>query len=368
MIQSTKKEQIYKLLKERIEGRAYVPGSRLPKEVELSAELGVSRKTLRPVLEQLAMENLIERVKGKGTFIRDAEESRTKILVLNDEQDISNPFHYIFPGVQIGAETLNATIELCSSPSILSQSEDESATRILKCGFQGIIWFANNFNGNEPQLPIFRKTGLPILLPHAIRKDRNMTGFHVMGVDFRKVIEDGLRYLARQGHQRVAHIASKDMRGVTLEEYFQCVRMAGLDEDTGLLYLTDDHLHKEQVLCGIDFLMRRLEQPPSALLCFSDFFAVYVYEYCSARKIRIPDDIAVLSIGGQIGCNFMNPTLSAIDFNSMEIGRNAIRYLLEIICGKRHPVPFITSPHRIVERESTRKLIYQQKYRKGNQL
>ena len=64
----------------------------------------------------------------------------------------------------------------------------------------------------------------------------------------------------------------------------------------------------------------------------------------------------------------MNPTLSAIDFNSMEIGRNAIRYLLEIICGKRHPVPFITSPHRIVERESTRKLIYQQKYRKGNQL
>lgn len=284
MIQSTKKEQIYKLLKERIERRVYVPGSRLPKEVELSAELGVSRKTLRPVLEQLAMENLIERVKGKGTFIRDAEESRTKILVLNDEQDISNPFHYIFPGVQIGAETLNVNLELCSSPSILSQSEDKSATRILKCGFQGIIWFANNFNGNEPQLPIFRKTGLPILLPHAIRKDRNMTGFHVMGVDFRKVIEDGLRYLARQGHQRVAHIASKDMRGVTLEEYFQCVRMAGLDEDTGLLYLTDDHLHKEQVLCGIDFLMRRLEQPPSALLCFSDFFAVYVYEYCSAAE------------------------------------------------------------------------------------
>ena len=119
MIQITKKEQIYKLLKERIEGRAYVPGSRLPKEVELSAELGVSRKTLRPVLEQLAMENLIERVKGKGTFIRDAEESRTKILVLNDEQDISNPFHYIFPGVQIGAETLNVNLELCSSPSIL---------------------------------------------------------------------------------------------------------------------------------------------------------------------------------------------------------------------------------------------------------
>ena len=56
MIQSTKKEQIYKLLKERIERRVYVPGSRLPKEVELSAELGVSRKTLRPVLEQLAME------------------------------------------------------------------------------------------------------------------------------------------------------------------------------------------------------------------------------------------------------------------------------------------------------------------------
>ena len=52
MIQITKKEQIYKLLKERIEGRAYVPGSRLPKEVELSAELGVSPQTVNYHISQ----------------------------------------------------------------------------------------------------------------------------------------------------------------------------------------------------------------------------------------------------------------------------------------------------------------------------
>ncbi|MGN0869895.1 MAG: winged helix-turn-helix domain-containing protein, partial [Victivallales bacterium] len=135
MIQSTKKEQIYKLLKERIERRVYVPGSRLPKEVELSAELGVSRKTLRPVLEQLAMENLIERVKGKGTFIRDAEESRTKILVIvHDSSDISNPFLYIMPGVQLAAENLNISLESCSVASLLSRPADESARQILENG------------------------------------------------------------------------------------------------------------------------------------------------------------------------------------------------------------------------------------------
>ncbi len=197
MIQSTKKEQIYKLLKERIEGRAYVPGSRLPKEVELSAELGVSRKTLRPVLEQLAMENLIERVKGKGTFIRDAEESRTKILVIvHDSSDISNPFLYIMPGVQLAAENLNISLESCSVASLLSRPADESARQILENGFQGILWFASNFNGDEPLIETLRKTDLPVLLPHAGRKDQQITGFSTMGTDYRKVMEDGLRYLA----------------------------------------------------------------------------------------------------------------------------------------------------------------------------
>ena len=369
MIQSTKKEQIYKLLKERIERRVYVPGSRLPKEVELSAELGVSRKTLRPVLEQLAMENLIERVKGKGTFIRDAEESRTKILVIvHDSSDISNPFLYIMPGVQLAAENLNVSLESCSVASLLSRPADESARQIRENGFHGILWFASNFNGNEPLIETLRKTDLPVLLPHAGRKDQQITGFSTMGTDYRKVMEDGLRYLAAQGHRRVGNISKDDMRGITAEEYFQCIRRVGLDDDPALLCLTGNEIQdREAVIEAAAHLMTELENPPTALFCFSDFFALHVYEYLHRENFLIPDDVAVLSIGGQIGCNFLKPSLSAIDFGSLDIGRSAVRFLLEMICDKRR-IPFIVTPHHITERESTKGLAYHQKYRKGNQL
>ena len=61
MARDTKKMQIYDLLKERIVSGFYPPGAQLPKEVDLAAELGVSRVTLRPALELLELERLVRR-------------------------------------------------------------------------------------------------------------------------------------------------------------------------------------------------------------------------------------------------------------------------------------------------------------------
>lgn len=364
-MQETKREQVYQLLKTRIENGIYAPGSRLPKEVELAVELGIARKTLRPALEKLAMENRIERIKGKGTFVCDDTGSRTKILViLHESRSIANPFLSIMPGIQLAAEHLNAALETCSPASLLSRSADEAAERIVADGFQGILVCTNNFNGNEPIIGLLRKTGLPALLPHASRRDQSLTGFCTMGTDYRNVLLDGLRYLAAQGHVRVGNITVNDMRGIGIEEYFDFVREAGLDDDPALLRLTNsDAEDSEAVHEAARYLMEELADPPTAIFCFSDFFALRVYEYLHGKKLRIPEDAAVLSIGGQIGCNFLNPPLSSIDFGSLDIGRSAVRILLEMIHDKRQ-IPFIVTPHHITERASTKRIICRKKYRK----
>ncbi len=367
MIQLTKQEQVYRTLKERIEKQIYAPGTCLPKEVELAVELGISRQTLRPALEQLAMENRIERVKGKGTFIQgEKKEARTKILlILNSLEHISNPYLYLMPWLQLSAEKMNVRLESCSPDSLLSRPGNEIARKIIDGGYQGIIWFGSNFNGREPLLGTIRKTGLPVLLPHASRKDREITGFTTMGTDFRRVLEDGLCYFAAQGHHRVAHISNRSMRGIAQEEYFRCVRSLGLDPDPQLLYLNDTPLDKKQIREGIGFLTIRQETPPTALFCFSDFYALQAYEFFTEKKIRIPDDIAVLSIGGQIGCDFLKPSLSAIDFGSREIGETAVRIMMELIHEKRLNRDFIVTPHNITERDSTKKMIYRINRQKG---
>lgn len=64
-----KKDILYHEIKDRIVSGKYEPGMRLPKEVDLAIELEVARGTLRPALQRLEEEELLRRVKGKGTFV-----------------------------------------------------------------------------------------------------------------------------------------------------------------------------------------------------------------------------------------------------------------------------------------------------------
>ena len=49
--------------------RRLAPGEKLPGEVELAKELGVSRTTLREAIHVLVSQNLLEARRGKGTFV-----------------------------------------------------------------------------------------------------------------------------------------------------------------------------------------------------------------------------------------------------------------------------------------------------------
>jgi len=62
-------EQVEELLRGRIRDGMYAPGSRMPSESELSDELGVSRATVRTVLAKLAVNGLILRKQGDGTYV-----------------------------------------------------------------------------------------------------------------------------------------------------------------------------------------------------------------------------------------------------------------------------------------------------------
>jgi GntR family transcriptional regulator len=61
--------QAQRLLRSEIEEGTYPPGAQLPPEVELAAQLGISRPTVRAALQHLEQAGVVARRHGLGTFV-----------------------------------------------------------------------------------------------------------------------------------------------------------------------------------------------------------------------------------------------------------------------------------------------------------
>ncbi|WP_440066464.1 GntR family transcriptional regulator [Streptosporangium sp. OZ121] len=66
--------QVVKAIRERIADGTYRPGDRIPSEAELIAEFGYSRPTVVRALQVLELRGLIDRVHGRGSYVKSASE------------------------------------------------------------------------------------------------------------------------------------------------------------------------------------------------------------------------------------------------------------------------------------------------------
>ena len=96
---------------------------------------------------------------------------------------------------------------------------------------------------------------------------------------------------------------------------------------------------------------------PIAVFCPNDLRAWQLLQVCRDCKIDVPHEVAILGLDNDVlVCGFSKPTISSIDPNTMEIGRMAIRTLVELIGNPalaRKPIIRQVDPAGIVERAST---------------
>src|SRR5215218_4905369 len=65
--------QLADLLREKVSRGEFVSGRRIPSEAKLGEAFGISRITIRQALAELEREGILDRVPGKGTFVRRPE-------------------------------------------------------------------------------------------------------------------------------------------------------------------------------------------------------------------------------------------------------------------------------------------------------
>lgn len=160
-------------------------------------------------------------------------------------------------------------------------------------------------------------------------------------------------YLAEQGYKRIAFIGGKyyDM-GSTLR--LQGVRQGLKDEG---LELDDQYvwLGESTRADGYKMTNRLMDEKelPDAVICANNYIAMGCVAAISERGLKIPEDIAVMAFDDYPFSQIVEPQLTVVDINVREMGKQAGKFLLDII---RHPnmqVQTYVTISNLMERRST---------------
>lgn len=95
--------------------------------------------------------------------------------------------------------------------------------------------------------------------------------------------------------------------------------------------------------------------PPFAVMAAHDPRAAMILRSCERVGLRVPEDVAVIGVNNDtVACESCQPTLTSIERNDPEIGREAARLLDALIQGEAAPSrDRIVPPGAIRERAST---------------
>ena len=318
-----RKEQVYLTLKQRILDRHYQPGSKLPGEHSLAAELNVSRVTLRAALETLQQENLIEKNGRSGNYVSGVSASKRFIYLTfsTNLDELKIVESYFVSELQKALSHYNHNLILFSAARLENCSADEFAKLLKDNGISGIFLHNSEFKFKPELLEIIHRSQIPTVeFGNKLSADGS---FASVCADIRQAFGDGVRCLAALGFRRIATIFKKNsMRGFTRNTYEDFLQSCGLEESVPLIF--DTSVIKEDKLPEI----MRSPAPPQAFMCFCDCTAAKVIHRLQQLEIKIPDEAAVMGISGYLERFFISPPLSVINFHYDSQAEEAVRLML----------------------------------------
>jgi DNA-binding LacI/PurR family transcriptional regulator len=305
------------------------PGGRLPTEVELAEQLGVSRETVRLAADTLQHEGLLVKIRRKGTFVRPPQ--------MPEEIRSTGPalLGYLQAGYQAQGQEEGATrmisglmlqgaIEEAASAGLRLVVQHAAHTQIGKAfqqlhqeqRLQGVI-FASY--GEAKLLRRVAGLGLPtVLLDH----DLPLPSIHSVRDDSFEGARLAVRHLADLGHRRIGllHWHQGELNPWRLEGYRQGLRDAGLPRRRR--WEIPAELTEQGASQAVeDFLS--LTPRPTALYCFNNTLARAVIDQLRRRGLDVPAEVSILGGGGE-----EVPGLTCHQADWYGMGRTAVRVLL----------------------------------------
>ena len=162
--------QAEKLLRELIESDEYKSGKFLPKEVELSSQLRISRNTLRQAISKLVAEGLLVRKKGVGTKVN------RKVISVGVKNWMSFSQEMKMHGIEVRNYELHISFKECSPETALFFDVEPDTKCLVLERLRGnseapFVYFISYFN---PKLDINGSEDYSKPLYEMLEQDKNI--------------------------------------------------------------------------------------------------------------------------------------------------------------------------------------------------
>ncbi|MEU4644912.1 LacI family DNA-binding transcriptional regulator [Micromonospora sp. NPDC023814] len=196
--------------------------------------------------------------------------------------------------------------------------------------------------------------GLPV-----VRIGRFAPGGHVdrVGIDHVRASRDATAHLLGTGRRRIAAIdAGPGEPSPTppgIQGYADALRAAGLAPLPGHFLRAPSHQRADGYRAARTLLAQH--RRPDAVVCASDALAVGTLCAAFDAGVRVPEDLAVIGVGGSEEGRWARPALSTVSADTGFIARQAVARIVARIAEPNAAPVDVVAPHTLLPRASTRR-------------
>lgn len=172
-------------------------------------------------------------------------------------------------------------------------------------------------------------------------------------IDNERAAADAVRHLAGLGHRRIAHLTGplpEEMSRRRLAGFRAAMADAGLDVPDAYICRGDYTLQSGEQAAH---RLLDMETPPTAIFAANDEMAFGLIQGLTARGVSVPADISVVGFDDLFLSKAFQPPLTTISQPRAEIGRTAMRVLLDLIDEGATPERSIVIPTGLEIRGTT---------------